>query len=297
MRCLVTGSAGFIGRRLVKLLKTLGHEVVEYDIKDDYDIRKAREEEFQGIDWIFHLGAASGSLHFQPDPIEGSDVNCIGTLKLLEAAKRAKVKKVVFASTGSSYGGTPLPHNESFPLNCPNFYTATKIFNEQSMKLYHDLYGLDTVIFRFASVYGIDEDSKILPQGNLANVVSQFIWAMMKNEQPEIWGTGKQTRDLIFADDIASALVFGAENLGDGKIYNIGTGVETTFNDIVSTINKVLETNINPKYVEPSNKSVQAKYVDRQLFDTDKLSQAGWKYSIGLETGIRKIVENIRARK
>lgn len=296
MKCLVTGGKGFIGSHMVEELKRRGHEVKVFDPKNNAleDIRLI--ENLDGYDWIFHMGAASGSLHFQPNPIEGTDINCVGTVKLLEAAKQARVKKVVFSSTGSTYAGTPLPHREDYPLQCPNFYAATKIYNEHSVKLYNELYGLNTVILRYASVYGDNEDSKILPQGNLANVLSQFIWSMMKGEQPEIWGTGKQGRDFIFVDDIVSANIFAAENLGGGRVYNVGTGVETSFNAVVEKINAVLGTDIKPKYIPPSNASVQKKYVDRQLFDTSKLAEQGWKYSINVETGIRKIVENIKNR-
>ena len=305
MKCLVTGSSGFIGSHLVKELKKRGHEVIEIDIKknsfeyppSERDIRHVLNCDLVGIDWIFHMGAASGSLHFQPNPIEGTYINCVGTVRLLEAARQARVKKFIFSSTGSSYADTPLPHHESWALNAPNFYTATKIYNEHSVKLYNELYGLNTVILRYASVYGTDEECKALPDGNsLANVLSQFIWKMMKGEQPEIWKTGKQTRDFIFVDDIVNANIFAAENLGGGRVYNVGTGIETSFNQVIEKINEVLQTKIQPKYIEPLNKSVQIKYVDKQLFDTQKLSEAGWKYSINVETGIRKIVENIRNR-
>jgi len=297
-KILCTGSRGFIGTHLVQELEKRGHEVIECDPKIDEksDIRNLSPDTLTGVDWLFHMGAASGSLHFQPDPISGVDANCTGTTILLEAAKQAGVKKVIFSSTGSSYGGTALPHNEDWPLKCPNFYTATKIFDEQSMKLYSELYGLDTVILRYASVYGTNEESKILPIGNLANVLSQFIWKMMKGEQPELWGTGKQTRDFVFVDDIVGANIFAAENLGSGQVYNVGTGTETTFLALVKTINSVLGTELEAKIVEPENRSVQKQYVDRQQFDIDKLAQAGWKYSITVETGIKKIVENIKAR-
>ena len=102
MRCLVTGSSGFIGSHLIKELNKRGHNVHCLDPKHmvaQGDIRDVTKEMLEGIDWIFHMGAASGSLHFQPNPIEGTDVNCVGTIKLLEAAKEAGVKKFVFSST------------------------------------------------------------------------------------------------------------------------------------------------------------------------------------------------------
>jgi UDP-glucose 4-epimerase len=97
-------------------------------------------------------------------------------------------------------------------------------------------------------------------------------------------------------DDVVSANIFAAENLGGGQIYNVGTGIETPFNTCVDIINKYLGTDIKPIYCDPANKSVQRKYVDRQLFDTDKLAQAGWKYTITIDEGIRRIVENIKCR-
>lgn len=294
MKCLVTGSAGFIGSHAVKELKKRGHEVLECDPRNLGDISRITEDDLKDVDWIFHFGAASGSLHFNP-PESGVDVNCTGTTHLLEMAKRAGVKKFVFSSTGSSYGGTAIPHVENTVLNCPNFYTATKIFDELACKLYNELYGLDTVILRYASVYGDNEDSK----KDLANVVSQFIWNMMKGEQPELWGNGKQSRDLIFVDDIVGANIFAAENLGGGKVYNVGTGVETSFVDAIGKINAALGTKIEPKFVtgKLEERNVQKKYVDRQLFNTEKLAKAGWRSMVSVDEGIRRIVEDLKMRK
>lgn len=301
MKCLVTGSHGFIGSHLYNELLKRGHEVIGCDIKEISDARNNKnyihdftlieKRDLEGIDCIFHLGAAAGSLHFLPDPIEGIKTNCIGTVHLLEAARLAGVKKIIFASTGTSYADTPIPHIETSWLNCPNFYTATKIFNEQSMKLYNQLYGLETIILRYASVYGVGEECKILPQGILANVLTQFIWQMIEGKQPEIWHTGEQTRDFIYVDDIVYANIFAAENLKHG-IYNVGTGIETKFIDAVKLINKILGTNIEPKYVEATNKAVQTKYVDRQLFNNSKLMNLGWRWTVTLEEGIRRIINS-----
>lgn len=298
MKCLVTGSAGFIGSHAVKELKRRGHDVKECDPKDNTgDIRVLTPQDLKGIDWVFHFGAASGSLHFMPQPHEGVNTNVDGTLNLLECCKEAGVKKVVLSSTGSTYSDTPLPHNESWALTSPNFYAATKIFNEHSFKLYNELYGLDTVILRYASVYGTNEECKNLPDGrSLANIVSQFIWKMMKGEQPDVWGSGRQGRDFVYVDDIVSANIFAAENLGGANVYNVGTGTETPFNRCIELINTHLGTDIKPRYCDPANKAVQRKYVDRQLFDTDKLANAGWRYSVTIDEGIRRIIENIRSR-
>ena len=289
MKCLCTGSSGFIGKHVVKELERRGHTVKQCDHEIGY--QNLTVEDLKDIDWVFHLGASSGSLHFLPTPMAGVANNCSGVVQLLETCKNAGVKKFIMSSTGSSYSNTPIPHNEATALNCPNFYTATKIFDEHSCRLYKDLYGLETVILRYASVYGDNEDSKLM----LANVVSQFIWTMMRGEQPEIWGSGHQTRDFVFVDDVVSANIFAAENLVHG-VYNVGTGVETTFNKVVDIINKHLDSKIEPLYMEPSNKSVQKRYVSRQLFDTNKLFARGWHSTVSVDDGIKRIINEIRNR-
>ena len=320
MKCLVTGSAGFIGSHLVVELKKCGHEVIECDIRNDKDkymerhyteegldeylknndIRTVTEDYLKGVDVVYHLGAASGSLYF--DPIkkyngytlaDSINVNCDGTVHLLEMCRQAGVKKFIFASTASSYVGTKCPHKEKCKLTCLNFYAATKQFGEMACKLYHEIYGMDVTILRFASVYGTKEEQK----GKLANIVSQFIWDMMKDKSPELWYKGRQTRDLIYVDDVVDACIF-AIRLSVGP-YNVGTNVETSFIDVVAKINAVLGTTIVPRFIQPyaCMKVIQKKKVDRQLMDTSKLKALGWESKISIDDGIKRIIENIKARK
>ena len=229
------------------------------------------------------MGEASGSLQFNP-PFDGCHTNCMGTLILLEEALKAGVKKIIFSTTGSSYADTPVPHKEDNQLNVPNFYTASKIFNEHSIRLYKELYGLDYVILRYASVYGPKEN-----KGPLCNVVSQFYVSMKKGQPPVIYGDGGQTRDFIFVKDVAAANIFAMDSLSNDT-FNVGTGIATSFNDVVRTINKVLNTDIKPTYGTYST-PVQKKYVSEQLFDNSKLISKGFRIGYTLEEGIREYGE------
>jgi UDP-glucose 4-epimerase len=310
MKCLVTGYEGFIGSHLMAKLKKCGHDVIgsEYskyvyhpneisDLAKVNDIRHISADYLKGVDVVYHLGAASGSLWFgdMHSVEESVEINCVGTVHLLEECRKAGVKKFIMVSTGSVYAGMACPHKDNMilPRDAFNFYAATKIFDEYACKLYHKLYGMEVVIVRLSSVYGDSEESKT----KLANVVSQFTWSMMEGKSPVLWGDGSQTRDLIFVDDVVDALIFAAEKLkGNAKTYNVGTGVETSFNDLIVKINGVLGTDIKPEYAAVGNQHVQKGAVMRQLFDVGKLAKKGWVAKVSLEEGIRRIVENIKLR-
>ena len=298
MKYFITGSSGFIGSHLVAELRKQGHEVIECSRRIGKDLRRIIADELKGVDVLVHLGAASGSLYFDPEKIyngysmeDSVDVNCRGTLHLLEMCRRAGVKRFIFASTASRYAGTKCPHKESCKPICSNIYTATKMFGEDVCKLYKEIYGMDVTVLRFASVYGDGERQK----GLLANIVSQFIWKLMDRQQPELWGDGTQTRDFIFVDDVVDACIFTAEKkkIGFGP-FNVGTGVESSFNDVVGKINEVLgnanEDYIPPKYTSSSNASIQKRFIDRQLMDVSKMRRLGWVSKISLDQGIRKII-------
>ena len=181
MTVLVTGGRGFIGRRLVS---ALGPDTRVIDIDDgkegilDMDLLI---REFQSVGTVFHLGSCSGNLYFEGNNARGILTNCIGTLNVLEAARIARVKRVIFASTQTAYAGTPVPHLEDGPISPEtNLYTATKIFGEHLCRMYWRRFGLETVVLRFASVYGPGEETK----GHVSNPLTQFCWGMMKGEQP-----------------------------------------------------------------------------------------------------------------
>jgi len=280
---LITGGAGFVGRHLKKALEDLGEEVRVIDPKlhprsTILSVEYLRKQ-LKGVDYVYHLGAASGSLWFE-EPCFGSEINCIGTIRLLEECVKAGVKRVIFSSTSSSYAEAPIPHKEEHRLSAPNFYSATKIFNEHTMWLYKKLYGLDCVVFRFASIYGANEN-----KGLLCNLVTQFVEWMKKDEQPEIWNKGTQTRDFTYVKDVVQALIMAQKLPSD--TYNVSTNKETTFNEVVEIINELLGKDIKPKYIPVKLSDVQTAYIDRQNLDNSKLLAQGWKPEYDLRAGIK----------
>jgi UDP-glucose 4-epimerase len=289
----VTGGKGFIGSRLVQALEKMGNTVsiVEQDDGQggilDFELLMRK---FNGAKVVFHLGATSGSLYFEYPPL-GIKTNCLGTWNVLEAARMSRVRRLLFASTQSLYAGCPLPHKETHtPAGDVNLYVATKLFGEWLMQMYWRKYGLETIILRFASVYGIGEERK----GKVANPVTQFIWAALNNEVLNVYGNGRQTRDLTYVDDVVSALIHCITAVPPGEIYNVSYGVETSFNEVVDIIGKVLEKKVEYEYVNPEASGLQTIYIDRQWSDNSKLQATGWSPKVNLEEGIRKVVEYTR---
>jgi nucleoside-diphosphate-sugar epimerase len=286
----VTGGKGFIGSRLVAALEKMGNTVsiVEYDDGKggilDFELLVRK---FNGAKIVFHLGATSGNLYFEYPPL-GINTNCLGTWNVLEAARMSRVKRVLFASTQSLYAGCHVPHKETYtPAGDINLYASTKLFGEMMMQMYWRKYAIETIILRFASVYGIGEEKK----GKVANPITQFLWAAMNDEPIKIYGTGRQTRDLTFVDDVVSALIHCSTAVPPGEIYNVGYGVETSFVEAVQTIARVLGKKIDTSFIEPEFSGLQTNYIDRQWCDNSKLRGTGWTPKVNLEDGIRKVVE------
>jgi nucleoside-diphosphate-sugar epimerase len=291
----VTGGRGFIGSRLVKALEKMGNTVSIVEIDDgdggilDFELLMRK---FNGPKIVFHLGATSGNLYFNYPPL-GIKTNCLGTWNVLEAARLSRVKRVIFASTQSLYAHAGLPHREYSRVDGDvNLYTSTKLYGEWLMQMFWRKYNLETIITRFASVYGIGEERK----GKVANPVTQFIWGMMKGEAPTVYGDGEQTRDLTYVDDVVSALLHCMTDVPPGEIYNVSYGEETSFNNVIKTINKVLKTDINPIFVDPEASGLQTIYIGRQWSDNSKLKETGWKPQVNLEEGIKRVVEYTKER-
>lgn len=299
MKILVTGGAGFIGSNIVEGL--IENEVVVLDdfslgsvenlenVKDIVtlikgDVRKENDIKKAGnVDVIFHEAAASSSPMFDKDPRNGYAVNVDGFLNILEFARKNDAK-VIYASTSSIYGSLPIPHSESAKVEPPNFYAASLYARENIAKLYSDIYGLETIGLRYFSVYGPHEKAK----GRFANTVSQFLWSMKKGKSPIIYGDGSQTRDFIFVKDVVKANLLAMEKAKrlSGEVFNVGSGVAKSFNDVVKILNSVLGKNIKPKYVENPIKN----YVYHTLADTKKAKEKlGFEAKVTLEEGINII--------
>ncbi len=302
MKVLVTGVSGLIGARIAVTCRKRGWNVSGIDIKDteDRDMEfykgsimdiKLLRKAMRGCDFVFHEAAASSSPMFYPDPAPGIEINVNGSMNVFGAAHDENVAKVVAASTSSIYGNMALPSEESQLIeSTPNMYAASKLAMEALGCSYSRVTGLPVVFLRYFSVYGLGERKK----GKIANMLSQFLWDALeldgKGRKPVIYGDGKQTRDLIFADDVAEANVLAALSGTKNGIYNVGTGRETALNELLVVISDVLGRNIQAEYVE----NPISNYIGRTQADTTRCRKSiGFTSSVSVRDGIKAIVEEL----
>ncbi len=299
MRVLVTGGAGFIGSNLCEEL-VKKHEVVAYDnfsfgtpknleaVKENVEVIRGDilDSKLKSIDCdvIIHLAGTSSAPMFMPDPSQGVKTNVMGFINVLECAKRNGVK-VVYASTSSIYGNNPTPLTEDQKVTPPNFYSVTKLAMENLAHLYHQEFGVGSAGLRFMSVYGPHE----LAKGNFANLVSQFMWWMLKGERPTLYGDGTQTRDFIYVKDIVRAITL-CMGVRGAEIYNVGTGKAHSLNQLVKMLNEEMGTDLPPKYIENPIKN----YIMTQLADIAKIGRIGYKPRYTLKQGIKECYEHYR---
>ena len=300
-RILVTGGAGFIGSSLAFELAKNGEEVV---VLDDMSLGKPEnlsdapvevrvgditrpadiEAAMEDVGQVYHFASASSAPMYEPDPRRATQVTLNGFLNVLEAARKSKVKGIVFASSSSVYGNNPTPHSEAQAIAPISFYTAAKMSKEFYAQVYSRMYGMDIAAMRFFSVYGPREKFK----GRYANIISQFLWKMKKGESPVLYGNGSQTRDYIYIDDVVRCCLLAMEKKANGA-FNVGTGRSASFNDVVSLLNKALGTKIKPAYVP----NPIGNYVAHTLADTAKAErELGFKARLSLEDGIRELLKS-----
>ena len=248
-KVLVTGGAGFIGSNLVDALLEQGHMVVCVDnesasneefywnrdainIKADVTDYKIMRNCMTDIDYVFHLAAES---RLQP-AIEAIVKNCVGTTTVLQCAREAGVKKVMYSSTSSGYGMNSYPNVETQPDDCLNPYSASKVAAEKFCKMYTDLYGLKTVVFRYFNVYG--ERSPVF--GQYAPVIGIFLKQKNEGQPLTIVGDGSQRRDFIHVKDVAAANILAATtDIPDeyyGQVFNVGSSNSISIQEIADLI-------------------------------------------------------------
>ena len=309
MNVLVTGGAGFIGSHLVRQLLEAKHEVTvidnvstgswehlpqgkevsscwELDIRD----KTAREKIEQGkFDVIVHLAAQTMVDVSVKDPEFDALENIMGTVNILEAARHSGVKRVIFASTAAAYGNVSedkLPIQESEKLDPMSFYGLTKVTVEKYLKLYHDLYGLDYVALRFANVYG--ERQGDTGEGG---VISIFAKRIANGQDITIFGDGKQTRDFIYAGDIASGIIAAMTTDKANAVYNLSNQTETSLLKLVELMAKAAGKEIKPKFASPREDDI-----NRSILCNDAaLQNLGWKPEMDLADGLARTVAYFKA--
>jgi len=304
-KALVTGGAGFIGSNVVEKLVEKDIEVVVLDdlfLGSEDNLESVRDEiEFiegsvldqekvieamQGVDVVFHQAARSSSPMHKENPAEGARVNIEGFINVAEAAVEEGADKIVYASTSSMYGSVSPPHTEDMDLEPTNLYTASKMSREMYARCYSYTDKIETTGLRYFSVFGPHEKAK----GNYANVVTQFLWKMMDDEQPVIWGDGTQERDFVYVEDVAEANIKAAESKEklDGEVINVGAGKPVTFNEVVDKLNEALGKDIEPEKIE----NPRDKYVHEHNAENRKAKELlDWTPQHGFEEGLKKTVE------
>jgi UDP-glucose 4-epimerase len=305
LNILVTGGAGFIGSHLTDTYIAEGHNVIIVDNLSggvleninpkakfyQLDIRSEKlEDVFQKekIDIVNHLAAQMDVRRSVSDPKFDASVNVLGGLNLFESAKRHRVKKIIFSSTGGAIYGEQdyFPADEKHPARPLSPYGITKLCTEKYLYFYKAVYGINHVILRYANVYGPRQN----PHGE-AGVVAIFCNKMLNGEQPVINGDGKQTRDYTFVGDVVRANVLALQYDGS-NIYNIGTGIES---DVIKLFLE-LRSHLNPTCVE-QHTSAKAGEQQRSVISYKKIeSELGWKPTVQLEDGLRLTAEYFRKK-
>lgn len=304
-RILVTGGAGFIGSNITERLVKDGHEVVVLDdcflgcvanisnvinkiefVSDSVLNRELVSQLMKGTDYVIHEAAHSSAPMFKDDPTKGIEVNVIGFTNVMEEARKAGVKRVVYASTSSLYSKIRPPHREDAVISPGSWYEFSMFSREEISRLYLKLYGFDSVGLRYFSVYGPHEEGK----GRFANLISQFLWAIKNGERPVVYGDGKQTRDFTHVSDVveANVLAMTADGVA-GEVFNVGTGGTTSINDMIGMLKRAMGSDVETEYVDNPIKN----YVQETLADTTKAKKMlGFEAKVKLEEGIRMLVNS-----
>lgn len=288
----VTGGAGFIGSNLVERLLERGDQVVVIDnesanthdevywnpnamnVKGDVTDFSLLKNACINADCIYHLAADISIQYSIENPTESYKNNVVGTLNVLEVARVLGIKKVVFSSTAAIYGSTSEPCVETDRPDPLNPYSVSKLAGENLMKMYNDLYGIETVSLRYFNVYGPRQAHK----GQYAPVIGIFQKQKFEGKPLTIIGDGNQTRDFIHVADVAHANMMVAERDIVG-VFNVGSGTEYSVNQIASLTNNPHGTTTMPSREGEARRSIS---------DNSKLKNIGWQPRIGLEAWIAK---------
>ncbi|MDQ3790356.1 MAG: NAD-dependent epimerase/dehydratase family protein [Actinomycetota bacterium] len=309
MRALVTGGAGFIGSTLVDRLIKDGHDVTVVDdlsrgtranLADAQATGKLQlcqvglnDPELEKVvadaapEVVFHLAAQIDVRSSVTDPFDDATRNVLGTIAVAEASRKAGVRKVVFASSGGSIYGTPedLPVAETAPLNPKAPYAASKVSAEVYLNTYRELYGLDCTHLAPANVYGPRQN----PHGE-AGVVAIFANALLSGRPTTLFGDGGNTRDYVYVGDVVAAFVAASGEVGGGKRYNIGTGVQTSDRELHTLVAQAANAPDQPVHAEARLGDLRASALDARAAGQD----LGWRPEVDLAEGIRRTVDYFR---
>ena len=306
-RFLVVGGAGLIGSHVCEaLLKHDAKEVLVFDnfvrgsidnlalVKNDPRFRIFEmggdilqtdliDIALKNIDGVFHLSAL-WLLQCHELPSYAFDVNVKGTFNILEACRKAHIKKLVYSSSASVYGDAITePITENHPFNNKNFYGATKICGESMLTAYHYRYQLNFVGLRYMNVYGPRQDYK----GAYIAVIMKMLDAIDNNQSPTIYGDGSEAFDFVYVEDCAKANICAMESSSNNGFYNVGTGVKTSLKEIANILLRLTNSNLEIKYMP----SKQETFVKNRIGCPKKASEEiNFNSKVVLEDGLKKLI-------
>ena len=300
-RYLVTGGAGFIGSHLCHRLLSEGHAVrvldslwsgkrdnlpegidfLEADLRDQGALARAVKD----IEFIFHEAAIASVKFSVEQPLVEQEVNVVGTLRLLEAARAAGVRRLVFAASAAAYGNDPtVPKREDMRPTPASPYGLSKVAGEYYCRVYAEVYGLETVCLRYFNIFGPRQN----PSSPYSGVISIFIDRMLRGEAPTIFGDGEQSRDFTYVEDVVQANLLACRApRAAGEVYNIGCQRGITINELVKYLNTAIGTDLEPQYAEAHAGDVRLSVADianaRQALE--------YEPSVAFEDGLAQTVE------
>jgi UDP-glucose 4-epimerase len=308
---LVTGIAGFIGSSLAHALLERGERVRGIDnfstgkaeniasirsqidfVEADLNHTSAVAEACRGVDYVLHQAAIPSVPRSVVDPLESNRANVDGTLNLLVAARDAKVKRVVYASSSSLYGDTPtLPKREDMRPNPISPYAVSKLCGEYYMTSFYRVYGLETVSLRYFNVFGPRQD----PTSQYSGVLAIFISRMLRGQRPTIYGDGEQSRDFTFVENVVNANLLAssapAANVA-GRAFNIATGRRITLNETYAILQKLTGYARPPEYAPDRAGDIKHSLADISCIET----AIGYKPTVSFEEGLSRTVGWYRTR-
>ena len=300
-KVLVTGGAGFIGSNLVRVLLENNNSVSVLDnfmsgyrsnldpfpsvriIEGDVRDKSAVELAMQGVEVVFHLAASVGNKRSIDYPIVDAEINVLGTINVLEAARKEGVRKIVASSSAGIFGELKtIPIKEDHPIEPDSPYGCTKLCEEKLCLSYAKLYDIEAVCLRYFNVYGPNQRFDAY-----GNVIPIFVFRMLRDETLLIYGDGEQTRDFVHVDDVVQANIKAADAIGVSGAFNIASGTRVTINRLVEMISK---DNKNENKIEHGPE--RPGDVRHSLADISLANQLiGYSPSVELETGVIAYVE------
>jgi len=303
---LITGIGGFIGSSLARALLARGEQVRGIDnfstgkrenlteILDRIDLHEGDITQLDavvkacaGVDFVLHEAAIPSVPKSVQDPLGSNRANADGTVNVLVAARDAKVKRVIYAASSAAYGDTPtLPKHERMTPDPISPYAVAKLAGEHYMVSFYRCYRLETVSLRYFNVFGPRQD----PSSPYSGVLAKFITAMLRGQQPTIFGDGEQSRDFTYIDNVVEANLLACKApaaQAAGQVFNAATGRRITLNETFKVLQSLTSYSGSPKY-----EAERGGDIKHSLADNSKAEAAlGYKAKVDFEEGLRRTVE------